>query len=350
MNLSDRISAFSQLGAVINRIVDDNVNQEGLPPYGRELGRLIETVQENNPWFTVENVKSALSAIANSLTGKKLTTWTDRYPQLQKRAGLKRVGVITAGNIPLVGFHDFLCVLISGHRFIGKLSSKDDRLLPETANILCELQPGFRNRIEFAEGSIKEPDAIIATGSDNTSRYFSYYFGKYPGIIRKNRNSVAILDGTESRENLVGLGHDIFSYFGLGCRNVSKIYIPENYNFNPLFDAVNCYRNIIDHPKYHNNYIYNRSIFLVNRKPFHDGGFILLTENTGFTSPIGVIYYQYYSDPRSLKDEFLANKEKIQCVPGNSTLATIPFGSSQEPELWDYADGIDTIAFLLSLE
>ncbi|UCG28259.1 MAG: hypothetical protein JSV24_02545 [Bacteroidales bacterium] len=351
MNLPDRIAAFSELGRVINHILDGNVNHKGLPSSAIALGQMIETIRDHNPWFTYDNITSALSAIARSLTGKNLVNWTGRYPQLKNRPGSKRIGITMAGNIPLVGFHDFICVLVSGNFFVGKLSSKDNKLLPQLAAILCELQPDFKNSIEFTEGNFKDVDAIIATGSDNTSRYFEYYFGRYRRIIRKNRNSIAILDGTESLENLAGLGSDIFSYFGLGCRNVSKIYIPDNYDFEMLFNAVKSYHSIIDHPQYYNNYIYNRSVFLVNRNAFHDGGFFLLAENTGFDSPIGVVYYQYCSDPVLLKEEFLVNSERIQCIVGNNCPpANTPFGRSQEPELWDYADDIDTIAFLLSLE
>jgi len=261
---------------------------------------------------------------------------------------------VLAGNIPLVGFHDVLCVLISGNFALIKASSQDARLITQVLKRLTAIESAFEQRFAFTE-RLKDFDAVIATGSNNTSRYFEYYFGKVPHIIRKNRNSVAVLTGRETTEQLHALGRDIFDYFGLGCRNVSKLFVPEGYDFVPFFEAIEPYKNIINHHKYNNNYDYNKSIYLVNRDKHLDNGFLLVKEDERMVSPLAVLFFEYYDDLQSLDERLNHEKENIQCIVTAAPLAsgawgtTVNFGRSQQPSLWDYADGVDTMDFLTKL-
>jgi hypothetical protein len=253
-----------------------------------------------------------------------------------------------AGNLPLVGFHDFLAVLIGGHAVMVKLSSKD-RVLPLfLAEELVSIEPRFADLIRFEE-QFKNFDAVIATGGDNSARYFHYYFGKYPHVIRKNRTSCAILKGNETDQELEALGHDIFSYFGLGCRNVSKIFIPRTYEITSVFPKWEKFKDIINHHKYNNNYDYQKSILLINGNHFFDNGFLLVEENQKLVSPISVLYYERYEDESDLALKIFEAKDKIQCIVGKMTPDSIPFGQAQSPMLWDYADQIDTLKFLEKL-
>jgi Acyl-CoA reductase (LuxC). len=339
MNLEERIEAFSGLGEILR---DSLAGRE--TKFTSELNRLIETEHQKNPWFTPDNVKMAVKAIADELTHENLVKWTDMYPALKHNMKPVNVGVIMAGNIPLVGFHDFLSVLISGNNLIAKTSSKDSNLIVFVSTILCELNPDFRNKIKFAEDIISGFDVVIATGSDNSSRYFEYYFGRYPGIIRKNRSSIAIIEGNESDEELKLLGSDIFSYFGLGCRNVSKLFVPPGYDFSRMIKAWDNYSELVHHSRYASNYDFSKAVYLVNREIFTDIGFVLLKESRDLSSPVAVLYYEYY-DSLDLAVKTPGNlKEKIQCICSKNH---VPFGKAQSPSLWDYADGIDTLEFLL---
>jgi hypothetical protein len=298
----------------------------------------------NNPWFTAGNVRMAVKAISDKLTIDNLRKWTSLYPALNETHKPVRAGLIMAGNIPLVGFHDLLTVLISGNSVIAKTSSKDPELIVEIGEILCSINNEFTKAIRFTDGFLTGFDVVIATGSDNSSRYFEYYFGKYPHVIRKNRNSVAIIEGDETIKELAKLGTDIFSYFGLGCRNVSKLYIPAGYDFKEMVPHWSGFKEIINHSKYANNYDYNMAIYLINKEKFLDTGYILLKESTGLSSPVGVLYYEHYSSSAEVESNLSLNKENIQCITGKKW---IPFGESQAPELWDYSDNIDTLDFLL---
>ncbi|MBA7535737.1 hypothetical protein ES705_27995 [subsurface metagenome] len=349
MDLKERIQAFNDLGVFMDQVISGK-NRSVSSHRIHEFHELIQKQKELNPWFTPENVKFAIKAIANTLTKENLETWLTSYTEIEQDRSSKRVVVVMAGNVPLVGFHDFLSVLISGFTFVGKLSSKDNQLLPEIAEILARINPEFDNKIEFAGEKLTKFDAVIATGSNNTARYFSYHYRNHPYIIRKNRNGIAILDGKETMEELVALGDDIFRYFGLGCRSVAKLFIPEHYDFNAFFKAILPYREIINHKKYKNNYKHIRSICLVNQTPFLDTGFVLLKEDEAIASPIGVIYYQYYSDHSKLEEHLKDKAEEIQCiVDHNKILQGIKPGQAQEPALWEYADNVDTLKFLLSL-
>ena len=238
----------------------------------------------------------------------------------------------------------FLSVLISGNRVIAKTSSKDQELIKLVTEILNSIDKRFKNLIIIEEGTLSGFDVVIATGSDNSSRYFEYYFGKYPNIIRKNRNSIAVISGDESDTELKALGSDVFSYFGLGCRNVSKIYIPDGYDFNILIKNWEKYSKITNHSKYGSNYDYRKAVYLVNKDKFMDTGFVLLKEDINISSPVAVLFYEYYSNSGYIKNIIETNSDKLQCITGKDF---IPFGSSQSPALWDYADGTDTIEFLI---
>jgi len=335
----ERIQAFSELGEEIKKALDGVAAK-----YSSHLKDLIETQHINNPWFTPANVRLALKAIAHELTYENLVKWTNAYPLLNNPPESRTVGVIMAGNIPLAGFHDFLSVLITGNKLLAKTSEKDPDLIRFISEMLCDINPGFRRKIEITSGVLHDFDAVIATGSDNSSRYFEYYFGKYPHIIRKNRNSIGVLEGNEISDELALLGNDIFSYFGLGCRNVSKVFIPKGYDFTPMIKSWSSFARLIDHNKYANNYDFNKAVCLVNKEKFLDTGFVLLKENHNISSPVAVVHFENYNTYDEVKTELERNKDKIQCTVGNKH---IPFGGAQAPALWDYADSTDTIEFLL---
>jgi hypothetical protein len=345
MGLEERIESFAKLGKCLREILNDtqNINSE----IGRNrthLNSMIDNQYKLNPWFTPANVRLSLKSIADVLTHENLISWTNNYPDLKTDRNAVNVGVIMAGNIPLVGFHDFLSVLISGNNLIAKTSSKDHELIVYISDLLCSVNPAFRDRIVFTDDKLTNFNVVIATGSDNSSRYFEYYFGRYPNIIRKNRNSVAIIEGDETQEELYALGTDIFSYFGLGCRNVSKLYLPKGYDPGSFDNQWKNFAGIVSHSKYANNYDFNKAVYIVNKEPFYDTGYLLLKEDTRVSSPVSVLYYEYYDSQDVVEQQTELLKEKIQCIVGGHN---IPFGKAQLPHLWDYADGIDTIEFLL---
>ena len=353
MELENRIKAFATLGEFLRQfeISDSSVQEKKRlnTKYFERFESAIREANNHNPWFIEKFVRQAVTGIGRSLERSKLQKWLEQYPELKNKKIIISAGVVMAGNIPLVGFHDFLSVLISGNKITGKLSSKDNILLPLIADVLIEIYPSFRDSIQFTNQHISDYDVIIATGSANTARYFDYYFGNCPNIIRKNRNSVAILNGSETRQELKLLGDDIFRYFGLGCRSVSKLYVPAGYDFSLFLSAIEPFTFIINHSKYANNYIYNRSILLMNQIKHEDNGFVLLKEDEAIASPVSVLFYQYYNKKELLKSHFEDNRDIIQCiVSGNPDFNAIPPGKAQNPEVWEYADNIDTIEFLLS--
>jgi len=312
---------------------------------------LIQQEHLHNAWFTPANVERALTATADMLNADDLKKWLGTY-NLNKNIEEKKIGLILAGNIPLVGFHDVLCVMASGHHALIKASAQDARLIRHVLNMLATIDARFSARYSFVE-RLKDFDAVIATGSDNSSRYFEYYFGKVPHIIRKNRNSVAVITGDETTEELNLIGQDIFAYFGLGCRNVSKLLLPQGYDNGIFFRAIETYQPVINHHKYNNNYDYNKSIYLVNSEKHYDNSFVLLKENEALASPLAVIYYSFYSDIKDAEAVIDANSDKIQCVVCISPLKVnsqvVNPGQTQQPHLWDYADGVDTMDFLTKL-
>ena len=355
MQIDKRIKAFVCLGKFLKQFSKHGIKQNDTlnDIFYSDFEQLITSVNIHNPWFTEENVRNAIEALADSINQEQLVEWLSIYiKDIKDNKKPLRVAVIMAGNIPMVGFYDMLCVLISGNKFVGKLSSDDKYLLPFIAKILITIEPEFLDHIEFTEGQLKNMNAVIATGSDNTARYFDYYFGKYPNIIRKNRNSIAVLTGAESVSDLRLLGNDIFQYFGLGCRNVSKIFVPKGYVFDTFYESIFEYQNIVNNNKYGNNYDYNRTVYLMsNNSSLLDNNFLLLKEDTAYSSPIGVLFYEFYDDLKVLNERFESEKEKIQCiVSGSSDVKNaILFGKTQCPGLADYADGIDTMKFLIGI-
>jgi len=354
MNISQRIEAFVSLGQFLEQFKTLETSQSNHPlneQFYTEFNSLIENAYLENAWFTPAHVRTSIQGICSFLDREKLKEWINQY-QIAEKSTNKRVAVIMAGNIPMVGFHDMLSVLISGHQFIGKLSSKDNRLLDFMTRLLTEINPDFKTLISFKSERLngsQDFDAIIATGSNNSARYFEAYFSKYPHIIRRNRNSVALITGNESKEELYNLGLDVFLYFGLGCRNVSKLYVPEGYDITQLLDVWQDYASMADHNKYANNHDYQRSLYLMNAIKHYDNGFLLMKEDIAISSPIAVLHYEHYRSLDQVNNHLKENSENIQCIVGQEGEGSIPFGKAQEPELNDYADNVDTMAFLSQL-
>lgn len=360
-----QINAFVHLGNFLSQFTRAGIIKKNDIPHNDlffdGMQHQIKLASEHNGWFTKENILFAIEGWASALTEVKLHKWLSRYEaafakaeKISPHTTAKTVAVIMAGNIPLVGFHDFMSVLISGHHFIGKQSSNDKHLLPYLSKYLEYADPNFKGRISFTEKKLPTHDAVIATGSDNTARYFEYYFGKKPNIIRKNRNSVAILTGNETEEQLSALAEDIFRYYGLGCRNVSKLFVPKGYNFDALFNAIYPWSEIMNGAKYANNYDYNKAVYLMSRFDLLENGFLMLKQDTSYSSPIATLFYETYKTLDSLVETLSKDKEKIQCVVGLPLgeyfkNKMVPFGKTQKPELEDYADGVDTIAFLATI-
>ena len=351
MVLEKRINAFAELGKFLSQFtqkeiqIKDDVLLNDL--FFDALKLQINRASEFNSWFTKDNVLYAIESWNKSLNTKTLTEWASSYNLENNNP--KTIAVIMAGNIPLVGFHDFLSVLISGHNILVKQSSNDKHLLPLLAKYLECVEPEFKGKIDFTEGKLTNFDATIATGSNNTARYFEYYFGDKPHIIRNNRNSIAVLSGNETPENLKGIGEDIFRYFGLGCRSVSKLFVPKNYNFDPFFNAIYEYKDIINYKKYENNYDYNKAVYLMSEFDILENGFFMIKEDTSYSSPIATAFYEYYDDLDTIKSKLETDKEHIQCVVSSSLENTVNFGETQQPSLTDYADGVDTLWFLEGL-
>lgn len=357
MDLSERISAFVNLGKFMQQFTKDGFKEHpDLLCVNSKYADLIKDVIENtffsNPWFIPEFIINSIAVNGNSLEENHIKKWLSFYPGLKDSSKLpKDIGVVMAGNIPMTGFHDFVTILLSGNRLKARLSSKDDKILPALSMILQFFVPEFKDYIFFEDNLQKKFDAIIATGSDNSARYFEYYFRNQPHIIRKNRNSVAILNGEESSQDLNRLADDIFLYFGLGCRSVSKIFVPENYDIQELIRYFDKYAYLYDNNKYANNYDYQRAVFLLNRYPFFDNGFLLLKESSSYSSPVGCLYYERFRDIEELIVRLKADEEKLQCIVTNikSIDKRVEFGASQKPMLWEYADNIDTMSFLFNL-
>lgn len=334
-----RINAFVNLGKFITDVQN--------APF---IDEWIYRANSKNNWFTPQNVAKSLNAIAaRYLDEDKLSSWADSYAEI---SAPKKIGVVMAGNIPAVGFHDALCVLISGHVLLAKPSSDDSVLIRAILEKLIEIEPAFKHNIHFVD-RLNDSDAYIATGSDNTARYFHYYFAKKPNVIRKNRTSIAVLTGNETEADLADLGTDVLQYFGLGCRNVSKLFVPDGYNFTKFYESIEeSAETFLNHHKYFNNYEYNKSIFLINRVPHFDNGFLMITENPALVSPISVLHYENYGSQEDVKALLDTSSEKIQCMVGNENAVVkdmVPFGAAQQPGLSDYADSVDTMAFLTSL-
>lgn len=352
MDLEQRINAFVKLGAFLNQFQQNesirNENIEANELFYDGFKHQLKLAEEHNGWFTKENITFTLKNWSNALTNKNINQWISKYNF--KTSNSQTVAIIMAGNIPLVGFHDFLSVLISGHNVLVKQSSNDKHILPFLAKYLEVVEPDFKGKIKFTEEKLENFDAVIATGSDNTARYFEYYFKNKPSIIRKNRNSVAVLTGNETKEELEALADDIFRYYGLGCRNVSKFFIPKDYNFDAFFNAVYKWHSIIDGSKYANNYDYNKAVYLMSEFEMLENGFLMIKEDESYSSPIATLFYEKYNSIAELQQQLDTDSDKIQCIVANGFIDNeITFGETQNPQLWDYADNVDTVDFLLKI-
>jgi hypothetical protein len=348
----EKKNCFIALGKFLSQFSLDNsaknpsvVNND---LFYEEFLNLIDLSQSHNGWFTPNQVHFAIQSWAEALTEENLNLWLSKYDFSTVQP--KTVALILAGNIPLVGFHDFLSVVISGHKVLVKTSSNDQKLLPFLAKYLISIHPELENYITFTEGKMEGFDAVIATGSNNTARYFEFYFKDKPSIIRKSRNSVAVLTGNETSEDLANLGEDIFRYFGLGCRNVSKLFVPKGYNFDAFFQAIYEQKDVIYYEKYANNYDYNKAVFLMSNFKLLDNEFLTIKEDSSYASPISSVFYEYYEDVNEIKNRLETEAEQVQCIVSNGiTENSIAFGETQKPNLWDYADNIDTLEFLLGI-
>lgn len=338
MNIENNINAFAQLGDFIR---ENPVS----------LQEIVHKTFVYNTWFTVENTNLALQNIAiEFLEKEKLTNWLSAYDTQLTNHSSKTIALVAAGNIPLVAFHDILCVLITGNKLQIKLSEKDKFLYPFLLDKLIEFNEDFKDKIEIKE-RLENFDAIIATGSNNTAKHFEYYFKKYKHIIRRNRNSIAILDGNETQKDFDNLGHDIFDFYGLGCRNVSKIFIPKNYDILKLREGLAKHIGVNQHNQYMNNLDYQRTVYLMNQIPLIDIDFVNITENKSMHSPISCLHFEYYDTIHDVQKIINEEKENIQCIVGNVAIDNIiPFGKSQQPTLNDYADNVDTIKFILEID
>ena len=355
MTLETKKSVFVELGKFLKQFSEnDTIRKSDVlhnDLFFDDFEKLINLSQSHNGWYTPEQVYFAIKSWADALNEENLDKWLSTYTEefSQNDNTEKTVALILAGNIPLVGFHDFLSVLITGNKALIKTSSNDQHLLPFLAKYLIAVNESLQDKITFVEGKLENFDTVIATGSNNTARYFEYYFKDKPSIIRKNRNSAAVLNGKESKEELEALGEDIFRYFGLGCRNVSKIFVPKGYSFDTFFEAIFKYQDVIHYEKYANNYDYNKAVFLMSNFKLLDNGFLTIKEDTSYASPISSVFYEFYENIEDLQARLEADSEQIQCVVSNDLIKnSIPFGQTQNPQLWDYADNVDTITFLLT--
>jgi hypothetical protein len=352
MTLETKKSVFVALGKFLSQFSENNsikkpdVLHNDL--FFDAFEQLIALSQSHNGWYTPEQVYFSIQSWATALTEDHLNEWLGNY-EINEDTD-KSVALILAGNIPLVGFHDFLSVLLTGHSVKIKTSSNDQHLLPFIAKYIIAVAPEFQHKITFIEGKLENFDAVIATGSNNTARYFEYYFKDKPSIIRKSRNSVVVLDGNETKEQLTALGEDIFRYFGLGCRNVSKLFVPKEYTFDAFFEAIFEYQDVIHYEKYANNYDYNKAVFLMSNFKLLDNGFLTLKEDNSHASPISSVFYERYDNLVALENRLENEKDNLQCIVSNNLIAnSIDFGQTQHPKLWDYADNVDTISFLLTI-
>lgn len=347
MKLFERAALMAQLGKVMHHLSNDNewsVDEMGITKEQYDqMQHVVRRVHVHNGWFTETAVRDAFDGISKWLDEKSLTEWAGPYA---KEGDAKNVAIIMAGNIPLVGFHDFLSVFMSGNKALIKLSSDDRQLFPALFELIIAINPEIKNWVEIREAQLTDFDAVIATGSNNSANYFESYFGRYPNIIRKNRHSIAVLKGDETKDEIKELGKDVFAYFGLGCRNVTQVLIPKEFILSRLFEGFFDYQDIVNHNKYANNYDYNKAVYLMNREELLDNGFLLLKEDEKLSSPLGMLHYKRYEKEEDVTTYLNAYKDEIQAIVGKDY---IPFGKAQSPELTDYADYINTLEFLTKI-
>lgn len=348
-SIQNRIDAFVKLGKFLSQFSKSGIEKKDNIPFNDLFfdGFLhqIKLAQVKNSWFTKDNILFALESWSKSLNQENLSDFVKEY-QFDENSN-KTVAIIMAGNIPLVGFHDFLSVLLSGKSVLVKQSSNDKHLLPFLAKYLEYVDENFKKKITFTEEKLSDFDAVIATGSNNTARYFEYYFKDKPNIIRKNRNSVAVITGKENDDDFEKLSDDIFQYFGLGCRSVSKLYVPKDFEFDAFFNGVYNKRDIINNIKYANNYDYNKAVYLMSEFDLLENGFLMIKEDESYSSPIATVFYEYYDNEIDLKIKLHEDREKIQCIVSKDFIENeVAFGETQKPKLTDFADGVNTLKFL----
>lgn len=349
MHIQKKIKVLMKLGAVMKSIGEDAPWEgfdSGVTKEEYELLNLwVSKAKVYNGWFEEKEVRRSFTSWGEALTSDNLTKWIANYCVSGTKAQ-KTIAIIMAGNIPMVGLHDLICCYITGHKALLKLSSDDDKLIPALLQVWSCFDIDIKESAKIVVAKMENFDAVIATGSNNSARHFEEYFGKYPHIIRKNRTSVAVIDGTESEEELKLLADDVFAYYGLGCRNVTKLYLPKGYDLNKVFGGLFHYQNVTDNKKYGNNYDYHKAVFLLEQYDVLENGFILMKQDASLVSPIGTLYYDSYEDKNQLYDNLHAISDQIQCIVAKDK---VPFGEAQHPQLWDYADGVDTIQFLIDL-
>lgn len=350
LDLGARVRAFIQLGFPLDALARNQ------PSPGHACGltegeyALFESAISHagvqNGWFTDEQVRHALGGLSFLLRAEPFQAWLAAYPLLGAQRRERTVGIIMAGNVPFVGFHDLMCVLLAGHRAKVKVSTDDAGLTSAIVALMACMEPALASKVELLQGKLGQVDAIIATGSNNTARYFEHYFAGMPRIVRKSRSSVAVLDGTETDGELDALGEDVFRYFGLGCRNVGKVYIPQHFNLDRLFGAFFRWKDIVHHHKYANNYDYNKAVWLMDQVPMLENGFLLMKEDDGITGPVATLLYERYKDRAELEARLSGMEQSLQCIVGHGQ---VPFGAAQCPGPGEYADNVDTLQFLLDL-
>ena len=343
--LDQRLGAFAVLGRRIRKFLQVGAAQGAFADWEALLRR----AEEANRWFTPVFQKRALQQWGESLRLENLEAWLSRYA-LSPHPPAK-VLIVAAGNIPLVGFHDILSVLLTGNQALVKLSSKDAVWIPFLLQLLQQIEPGFEAYIEFCPEIARGFDAVIATGSDNSARYFEHYFSAYPTLLRKSRTSVALLDGSETPLELSGLADDVFRYYGMGCRNVTKLFLPKAYDHSALFKAFYRYAHVMENSKYANNYDYYKALYALNGDEIWENGFLLLREDKAYHSPVSVLFYEPYECEAALAQQLERDAEQLQLVVSKRIGShSVGFGQTQQPGLWDYADGVDPLAFLIDLK
>jgi hypothetical protein len=349
--MQKRIDAFVKLGTFLSQFSEKEIEKKENIPHNDlffdGFKHQLKIAQENNSWFTRDNILFSLESWTKALSIENIEKWTANR---ESNPISKRVAIIMAGNIPMVGFHDFLSVLISGHSVIVKQSSNDKHLLPFLAKFLEYVENDFKEKITFTERKLTDFEAVIATGSNNTARYFEHYFKGKPSIIRKSRNSVSVITGNETDIEMSQLSNDVFQYFGLGCRSVSKLFVPRGYNFDAFFNGMYNKQEIVQNAKYANNYDYNKAVYLMSEFDILENGFLMIKEDASYASPIATVFYEYYDNLEQLKTTLNADKEKIQCIVSKGVFDNeVAFGETQNPQLWDYADGVNTLDFLAKI-
>ncbi|MBR0072366.1 MAG: hypothetical protein IJP95_00880 [Bacteroidales bacterium] len=339
MSRTDTISAFAELGRKLQGTLDDG-----------SIDAVIDTASHHNPWHTRENIEYALGRAVHQLEQANLKQWLAPYPTLDNLLKPKTIAVVMGGDVPLAGWNDFVSVLASGNRILIKLSDEDDVLIPHLAKMLITVAPEFEDYVAFAEGRMHQFDAIIASGSGSANRYFERYFANYPNIIRQPKYSIAVLDGNETQHQLSALADDIFIYMGLGSRSVSKLMVPEDYNFEPLIKAAKHYRHLMDNNHYKSNLDYHEALLMLNAVPFVDGDFWVLKADEPIPSPVSVANYGTYNDIAEVREFIENNADNLDIVVSNLEIGNaVPFGKANKTELWDYPQGIDTMDFLINL-